>query len=183
MSTETIRLIRDREKGGRGYGGGVREIINLSLHCHNQNDSCIKMDSDEIHLNVSLTVRDKVTKLSTDHNFWRERRAEVDSNQGPSAYQPNALPLGQTSSRKTLRADKTCYVCKAITSKGRQTKPKRITILVTVTCVSCAHLLLLSVQLKALIQWHGHQLLGTWPNLAHWCMIHHVFFIILYHSV
>ena len=25
MSTETIRLIRDREEGGRGYRGGVRE--------------------------------------------------------------------------------------------------------------------------------------------------------------
>ena len=32
--------------------------------------------------------------VSTDHNFSRERRA--DSNRGPSAYQPNALPLGQT---------------------------------------------------------------------------------------
>ena len=30
--------------------------------------------------------------VSTDHNFWRERRAEADSNRGPSAYQPNALP-------------------------------------------------------------------------------------------
>ena len=28
----------------------------------------------------------------------RERRAETDSNRGPSAYQPNALPLGQTGS-------------------------------------------------------------------------------------
>ena len=37
--------------------------------------------------------------VSTDHNFWRERRAEADSNRGPSAYQPNALPLDQTSSQ------------------------------------------------------------------------------------
>ena len=29
-------------------------------------------------------------------NFWRERRAEAESGRGPSAYQPNALPLGQT---------------------------------------------------------------------------------------
>ena len=36
--------------------------------------------------------------VSTDHNFWRERRAEADSNRGPSAYQPNALPLGKTGS-------------------------------------------------------------------------------------
>ena len=52
--------IRDGEKGGggRGYGGGSggggeREIIYLSLHCHHQNDSCIKMGSDENHFNVS----------------------------------------------------------------------------------------------------------------------------------
>ena len=34
----------------------------LSLHCHHQNDSCIKMGSDDSHFNVSLTVRDKVTR-------------------------------------------------------------------------------------------------------------------------
>ena len=34
----------------------------LSLHCHHQNDSCIKMDSDESHFNVSVIVRDKVTR-------------------------------------------------------------------------------------------------------------------------
>ena len=37
--------------------------------------------------------------LSTDHNFRRERGAEVELNRGPSAYQPNALLLGQTSSQ------------------------------------------------------------------------------------
>ena len=35
---------------------------------------------------------------STDHNFRREMGAETDSNRGSSAYQPNALPLGQTGS-------------------------------------------------------------------------------------
>ena len=46
---------------GRGEGGGgkgvwmwrKREIIYLSLHCHHQNDSCIKMGSGESHFNVS----------------------------------------------------------------------------------------------------------------------------------
>ena len=49
-------LIRDGEKGGRGYGGGGRgrEIIYLSLHCRHQNDSCIKMGSDESHFKVSV---------------------------------------------------------------------------------------------------------------------------------
>ena len=42
--------------------------------------------------------------VSTDHNFWREGRAEAVPNWGPSLYQPNALPLGQTGSRHL------CYV-------------------------------------------------------------------------
>ena len=29
-------------------------MIYLSLHCHHQNDSCIKMGSDESHFNVSV---------------------------------------------------------------------------------------------------------------------------------
>ena len=37
--------------------------------------------------------------VSTDHRLWSERRAKSDSNRGPSAYQPNALPLDQTGSR------------------------------------------------------------------------------------
>ena len=35
-------------------------IIYLSLHCHHQNDSCIKLGSDESHFNVSLIVRDNL---------------------------------------------------------------------------------------------------------------------------
>ena len=41
---------------------GEREMIYLSLHCHHQNDSCIKMGSNESHFKVSLIVRDKVTR-------------------------------------------------------------------------------------------------------------------------
>ena len=43
-------------------GGGRGRIIYLSPHCHHQNDSCIKMGSDKSHFNVSLIVRDKVTR-------------------------------------------------------------------------------------------------------------------------
>ena len=47
MSTETTRLVRDRGPGGGGggYGRGGRG-----------------MGSDESHFNVSLIVRDKVTR-------------------------------------------------------------------------------------------------------------------------
>ena len=48
---------------GKGeWRWGKREIIYLSLHGHHQNDSCMKMGSDESHFNVSLIVRDKVTR-------------------------------------------------------------------------------------------------------------------------
>ena len=41
---------------------GEGEIVYLSLHCHHQNDSCIQTGSDKSHFNVSLIVRDKVTR-------------------------------------------------------------------------------------------------------------------------
>ena len=47
-----MRLIRDGEKGV--WRLGKRESIYLLLHCHHQNDSCIKMGSDESHFNVSV---------------------------------------------------------------------------------------------------------------------------------
>ena len=64
--------------GERGEGPGTevgeRYIIYLSLHCHHQNDSSIKMGSDENHFNVLLIVRDKVTaRLSTNHNLFDEK--------------------------------------------------------------------------------------------------------------
>ena len=78
--------------------GEEGDYVYLSLHCHHQNDSCIRMGSDESHFNISLTVRDKVTirQCPQPQPFWREWRAKAVSNRGPSAYQPNALPLGQT---------------------------------------------------------------------------------------
>ena len=40
-STETVRIIRDGGEGGMEVR--EREIIYLPLHCHHQNDSCMKM--------------------------------------------------------------------------------------------------------------------------------------------
>ena len=91
----------------------MREIIYLSPHCHHQNDFCIKVGRDESHFNDSsikmgskgshfnalLIVRDKVTRRCPQTTTFEEKRAETDSNRGPSAYQPNALPLGQTGSQ------------------------------------------------------------------------------------
>ena len=44
-------------------GLGKREIIIIpKLHCHHQNDFCVRMGSSGSDFNHSLTVRDKVTR-------------------------------------------------------------------------------------------------------------------------
>ena len=78
---------------------GEREIIYLSLHCHHQNDSCIKMGSDESHFNVSVGSDGQSHRtVSTNHNL-SEEKGEPKRYRGPSSYQPNALLLGQTDSQ------------------------------------------------------------------------------------
>ena len=52
---------------------GGREIIYLSLHCHHQNDFCIKVGSDESHFKVSLIVRDKVTRQCPQTTTFEEK--------------------------------------------------------------------------------------------------------------
>ena len=80
-STETVRLIRDREKEGEG-GMEVGEEV-----CHHQNDSCIKMGSDESHFNVSVGSDGQNHKtVSTNHNLF-EQKGE------PKRYRTEVLPL------------------------------------------------------------------------------------------
>ena len=90
MSTETIRLIRDGEKGGnvvRRWGEREREIIYLSLHYHHQNDPCIKMGYDESHFNVSVGSDGQSHKtVLTNHNLFQE-------NGEPKRYRTEVLPL------------------------------------------------------------------------------------------
>ena len=56
------------------------------------------MGSDESHFNVSVGSDGQSHKsVTANHDpFEKKRRAEAVSNRGPSAYQPNALLLGQT---------------------------------------------------------------------------------------
>ena len=61
-------------RGGRRYGsGGERESIYLSLHCHHQNDFCIKVGSDKNHFNVFIIVRDKITKQCPQTTTFEEK--------------------------------------------------------------------------------------------------------------
>ena len=66
-----VRLIRD----GRMWR--KREIIYLSLHCHHQNDSCIKTGSDEDHFNASLILRNSHKTVTT--NFEEKRGPKRNS--------------------------------------------------------------------------------------------------------
>ena len=88
MSTETVRLIRDGEKVGNGVRRWEeREIIYLSLHCHHQDDFCIKMGSDESHFNVSVGSDGQSHRtVSTNHNLFEEKGE-------PKRYRTEVLPL------------------------------------------------------------------------------------------
>ena len=58
---------------GRVWRWGMRESTYLSLHCHHQNDSCIKVGSNESHFNVSRVVRDSHKTMSTNRNLFEEK--------------------------------------------------------------------------------------------------------------
>ena len=61
----------DGEKGG---GEGVKgDYMPISLHRHHQNDSCIKMGSNESHFNVGLIVRDEVTRQCPQTTAFEEK--------------------------------------------------------------------------------------------------------------
>ena len=66
---------------------GEREIIYLSLHCHHQNDSSIKMGSDDSHFNVSAGSDGQSHKtVSTNRNLFDKKREQ-------KRYRTEVLPL------------------------------------------------------------------------------------------
>ena len=72
-----------------GYaGGGKREIIYPSLLCHHQNDSCIKMGSDESLFNVSVGSDGQSHRtVSTNHNLFEQK------GEPKKRYRTEVLPL------------------------------------------------------------------------------------------
>ena len=68
------------------------------------------MSSEESHFNVSLIVRDKVTRQCPQTTTFEEKgEPKRKSSRSPSAYQPNALPPGQTGSRCCRKDGYTIY--------------------------------------------------------------------------
>ena len=51
----------------------VWENVYLSLLCHHQSDFCIRVGSNKSHFNVSLIVRDKVTRQCPQTKVFEEK--------------------------------------------------------------------------------------------------------------
>ena len=81
MSTETIRLIRDREEGVRGYGGGGRGRLYIYRYTVTTGiTSALRWAAMKAILMFHNCEGQSHKTVSTDHNLWSERRAEADSN-------------------------------------------------------------------------------------------------------
>ena len=101
-----MRLIRDGEKGGgeRGEGmevggGGGGRLYTYRYTVTARMTSELRWAAMRAILMFHNCEGQSHKTVSTDHKISKERRVEADSNRGPSAYQPNALPLSQTGSQ------------------------------------------------------------------------------------
>ena len=102
---------------------GEREITYLSLHCHHQDDFCIKMGSDESHFNVSVGSDGQSHKtVSTDHNLFEEKGE-------PKRYRTEVLPF---TSLTPYRQAKPAWVLSGVVhlycpSRSRSVRNERLT--------------------------------------------------------
>ena len=91
--------------GGRGYGGGGRGRIYTYRFTVTTRMTCVKMgsdeSSDESHFNVSLIVRDKVTRQCPQTTTFEEKGE-------PKRYRTEVLPL--TVYRLTARPNRLSVV-------------------------------------------------------------------------
>ena len=95
-----MRLIRDGEKGGKGYGDwGSGRLSTYRYSVTTRTSPAFRRAAMRAISMFQKEVMDKVTGLCPQTTTFLKRRADAVSNRGPSAYQPNALPLGQTGSR------------------------------------------------------------------------------------
>ena len=75
------------EGGGRGYGGRTR-LDTYRFTVTTRMTSALRWAAVRAILIFHNCEGQSHKTMSTDHNMSRERRAEADSNRGPSTYQP-----------------------------------------------------------------------------------------------
>ena len=83
---------------GWGYGGGERGRVYTYRYTVTTRMTCIKMGSDESHFNVSLVVRDKVTRQCPQTTTFEEKGEPKRYRTEVLPLTSLALPLGQTGS-------------------------------------------------------------------------------------
>ena len=83
--------------------GEEGDTLHLSLHCHHQNDFCIKVVSDESRFNVLLTVRDKVTRRCPQTTTFERKESR-------SGFEPRSFCL--PAKRLTARPNRLTSVSK-----------------------------------------------------------------------
>ena len=93
-----------RGEGGRGgmEVGGRGRLYTYHYNVTTRMTSALRWAAMRASLMFDNCEGQSHKTVSTGDNFWSERRVEAVSNRGPSAYQPNALPLGQTNSQNSL---------------------------------------------------------------------------------
>ena len=72
--------------GGTGYGGGGRGRVYTYRYTVTTRMTCIKIGSDESHFNVSLIVRDKVTRQCPQTTIFEEKGE-------PKRYRTEVIPF------------------------------------------------------------------------------------------
>ena len=72
--------------GGTGYGGGGRGRVYTYRYTVTTRMICIKIGSDESHFNVSLIVRDKVTRQCPETTIFEEKGE-------PKRYRIEVIPF------------------------------------------------------------------------------------------
>ena len=87
-STETMRLLRDGEKGEGVWRLWKREIIYLgAIHCHHRNDCGMRWAATRAILMFHNCERQSHKTVSIDHNVTFEEKGE------PKRYGTEVLPL------------------------------------------------------------------------------------------
>ena len=86
--------------GGRGYGGGGRGRVYTYRYTVTTRMTCIKMGSNESHFNVSLVLRDKVTRLCPQTTIFLKRK-ESRSGIEPRSFRLPAYRLTARPNRMT----------------------------------------------------------------------------------
>ena len=96
-----LRLIRDGAKWRDGYLCPIptHYIVTTTMTLH-------KARSYVRHFNVPLVVWARSQDSVHRPEFLKRKESRSGSNQGPSAHQPSALPLGHTGSQKKRRKER-----------------------------------------------------------------------------